>query len=1168
MTANSLDGCDGASSELFLPKGWSDSASLSRDPSFQVLLASCAERMIRGYNLISRTKESDRETIDKVRETVLSSAFADATRRVAVACVCPVRRRAFSELFRRSAEEESGASSSLVSPLRWCERVLCFVLSIATASLNSSYLCAYSKVSQDLQWPETVAIARRVVCDEEQGASDDVKECFSACVLLLYTLTSRPGHPDVASWMRAFLSTPAGRDVYCFIGAAISGFVADVNGQKGVSTQEVSKTSRDDAGAVACLREARARKTFLRLVAVYDNLSHSDVLIARARSHQGLRTVRRAVVSVASRLLVHAAAIPVGISIRLWSIFSVYATPDPQDGASPRRDRANTPHCRHYGKKNSQNLLSLTSASVRSQRHDVLELRAAVDCFRDALRSEEFLRHLRTDLLTNGLDLLGTCISTAAELQKEGDDMALSAVAELLAYLVLSSAALRRQAVAQLNQCPTSVFSNENNGDESSADLETSEKRSKQLCKLSSAAVHFPSLLRACTSSYSETCVFVGAFLETCFVASQQQGNTQDAGLGIHLSDEIKAEVLQALQKTVASPCAVPAVSNDADTETDKKDSTEESLAATQRRAACLSLLAVMAESASFASEVQRMLLDLLADTATHGTADVSSLVTALSLAIDLSRCSYRLRESALCILRQDTPPVMGFLAQSVLSSTSLPTQRRLLLLVHKMLTEVLRQQRHRSATSRVPISAFFLPENRQKQELSLPAVASPSTPSKTSLEELSSPRIDEQRSHATSSRLSPAATPPREAPSDVWLSFKNGQHFVKTDEAKSLCLGFDCDTILHSDEFPFHTRLLPIQPCEDERENVDLEAYAGELARVARLQHEQQQLLQDAAAASWNREEEAKKLMKLTIADLEHEKLKAEEKAETRQQELQRLQKSHAAELTRVRNEYEIQTCQLRTMVNELQLLLESKDEKLKKAQDALATSKQRQLSNDGECSKLQRQLQTLTTLNRKQKDDLSSMEAQFASLREANDAAVKKLNEVSSKTKKLERQCTLLHAEKKDLIEEQERLFKQLILLLDHEQQLTAEQRRLRENVKENLEAVNRAEKLQQELDHLRREKESTGKEAGQMASRTATLQTEVAALKADLNKETEKRRAAEEAANTASEKTQNVSEELERMKKKLKSQAYVTEDLEKRLREKEEQLSKIQSIFCMKA
>ncbi|KYK63400.1 hypothetical protein TGPRC2_297360 [Toxoplasma gondii TgCatPRC2] len=1166
MTDNSLDGCDGASSESPLSTGWRDLAPLSQDPSFQVLLASCGERMIRGYNLISRTRESDRETIDKVRETVLSSAFADATRRVAVACVCPVRRRAFSELFRRSAEEESGASSSLVSPLRWCERVLCFVLSKHTASLNSSYLCAYSKVSQDLQWPETVTIARRVICNGEQGASDDVKQCFSACVLLLYTLTSRPGHPDVASWMRAFLSTPPGRDVYCFIGAAISGFVADVNGQKGLSPQEVSKTSRDDAGAVARLREARARKTFLRLVAVFDNLSHSDVLISRARSHQGLRTVRKAVVSVASRLLVHAAAIPVGISIRLWSIFSVYATRDPQDGASPRREKANTPHCRHYGKKNSQNLLSLTSASVRSQRHDVLELRAAVDCFRDALRSEEFLRHLRTELLPSGLDLLGTCISTAAELQKEGDDMALSVVAELLAYLVLSSAALRRHAVAQLNQCPTSVFSNENHGDESSADLETSEKRSKQLCKLSSAAVHFPSLLRACTSSYSETCIFVGAFLETCFVSSQQQGNKRDAGLGIHLPDEIKAEVLQALQKTVASPCAVPAVSNDADTETQKKDSIEESLAATQRRAACLSLLAVMAESASFASEVQQMLLDLLADTAKHGTADVSSLVAALSLAIDLSRCSSRLRESALCILRQDTPPVMGFLAQSVLSSTSLPTQRRLLRLVHKMLTEVLRQQRHCSATSRVPISALFLLENRQKQELALRAEASPSTPSKTFLGE-SSPRIDELRSHATSNRVSPATTPPREAPNDVWLSFKDGQHFVEADEAKSLCLGFDCDSILHGDEFPFHTRLLPIQPCESEQENVDLEAYAGELARVARLQHEQQQLLQDAATASRNREEEAKQLMKITVADLEHEKRKAEQKAETRQQELQRLQKSYAAELTRVRDEYETQTGQLRAMVNELQLLLESKEEKLKKAQDALVTSKQQQLSNDGECSKLQRQLQTLTTLNKKQKDDLSSVEAQCGSLREANDAAVKKLNEVSSKAKKLERQCTLLHAEKKDLIEEQERLFKQLILLLDHEQQLTAEQRRLRENVKENLEAVNRAEKLQQELDHLRREKENTGKEAGQMASRTATLQTEVAALKADLNKETEKRRAAEEAANTASEKTQNVSEELERMKKKLKSQAYVTEDLEKRLREKEEQLSKIQSIFCMK-
>nr|CEL64761.1 TPA: hypothetical protein BN1204_006420 [Neospora caninum Liverpool] len=977
--------------------------------------------------------------------------------------------------------------------------------------------------------------------------------------------------------MRAFLGTAAGLDVYCFIGATISSFVPDVNVHKGLSPQDVSKNSRDDAGIVSRLREPGARKTFLRLVAVYDNLSHSDVLISRARSHRDLRTAQKAVLSVASRLLVHAAAIPVGISIRLWRIFSAYATNDSPDVASPGRGKADpTPHSRHYSKKNSQNLLSLTSASVRSQRHDVLELRAAVDCFRDALKSDDFLHHLRTELLPSARGLLGTCISTAAELQKAGDDMALSVVAELLAYLALSSTGLRHHAAVELNQNPASVFDHDNGGDGSPANPEASEKRSKQLCKLSSAAVHFPFLLRACTSTYSETCVFMGAFLESCFVASQQQEGAQDAGLGVHLADDVKAEVLQALQKTVASPCTVPAESSDADTGTDKQVFPQESSAAAQRRAACLSLLAVMADSASFASEVQRMLLDLLVDTASRTTANAPSLATTISFALDVARCSPRLRDSAICILRQHTPPVLGFLAETVLSSTSLPTQRRLLLLVHKMLTEVLSPRQRRQGpppSCLLPISTLFFLENSQNQDLALPSVAFPSASFKSSLGDVSSPRADEKRSRAPSHKVASAATPPREASSDAWRfrdglrSMKDQPAVVRSSHGPRDHLGASYESIL-SGEFPFHTRLLPLQPCESEQKNVDLDAYAGELARVVRLQREQQQLLRDTATASRNREEEAKKLMKLTISDHEHEKVKAEHKAEACQQQLQRLQETHAAELARVRGEGEAQTRQLRSMVNELQLLLDGREEKLKNAQDALAASKQQQLSNDGECSKLQRQLQTLTALNKKQKDDLSCMEAQCGSLREANDEAAKKLHEVSCRARKLESQCGFLHAEKKELLDEQEKLFKQLILLLDREQHLTLEQRRLREGMKENLEAVERAEKLQQQLDHLRQEKENTGKEAGQMASRTAMLQTEVAALRADLSKETERRRAAEEAASNASEKTQSVSEELERVKKKLKTQTHVTEDLEKRLKEKEEQLSKIQSIFSMKA
>ncbi|PFH35428.1 hypothetical protein BESB_063150 [Besnoitia besnoiti] len=1130
-------------------EGRSSSRSTLNHPLAAPLLLSI-DRMIQGYNLIARAKDADTEDYKETRAAILNPSFASATSSVAAACVCPRRRQAVLELFQRSAEEEQTASARL-NPLSWCERVMRFLTSESTAPFDTKYLCAYGENSQELRWLATVEKARQLACFRN-SSPDNLKECFNACVYFLYTITSRCGEPSIASLVCSFLGTPGGLDVYCFIGALISSFTADGSASQRQPPQSLSKQSRGDAEALACLREGRSGETFLRLVSVYDNLCRSEFVVLRGKSHRGIRSVQAAVVEVAAKLLVHAASVPAGISIRLWSIFALYSKDENREASGSRRGKADfSVDTKRYTKKNSHNILLLTTSSVRSQAQNVVELRATVDCFREAMRSKLFLQFLRTELLSSTMGLLGTCISSAADLQKQGDDMALSVVAELLVCLITASSALRRHAVAQMNRDPANAANQHNGDDTSSAAAEPLAKRARQSCKLSSAAAHFPFLLQACASQNTEACVYMGAFLESCFVTGQRHASAPSECLGVHLSQEDKTKIFQAFTKTIAAPCDSELQASGEQSGADKGFSGVDSCCA-QRRAACLSLLGVMADCASFASEVQQILLDLLADAASRATANAASLGAALDLALDLLRCCPRLRESALRVLRQEAPHLLSILAQTVVSATTPRAQRRLLLLVFKMLTEVLPSDRRLQASSPpcpFHISYFFLPEPPELSEPESSAVASPRSPFKAPLGgDLSSPK--EPAKAIGSSPASPLrgreATAPSMAEEEASEDVKYAAQSCYAPRAHRELEPF---VLLPAHELPFHMRLLPLQPCQGEEENADLSAYAAELAHAVRLRKEQHKLLEDAVAEARTRADEATKLMQLTVSDQQYENAKAVQEAQERQKELDRVHEVHRAELARVRSECEAQTRQLRSTVTELQALLEGKDEKLKKAQDALATSKQQQLSSDGERSKLHRHVQTLTALNRKQKDDLTAMEARCGSLHEANQKSVKKLHDLSSKARKLEvRPITLVHADKEAMVEEQEKLFKQLILLLDREQQLTMEQKRLRERARENLEAAERAEKLQEQLELLRHEKEHYGREAGQMASRVTALQTEVAALKGDLQKETERRKAAEGAASHACDKTQAIAEELERVKLTLKTQAAAAEDLEK--------------------
>ncbi|PHJ20089.1 hypothetical protein CSUI_006078 [Cystoisospora suis] len=1107
---------------------------------------------------------SDSRLREETEKYLAGVELRSAVTRVARACVCTELRDYVSELFGTSTGEEVSGQRDRC-PVLWSVRVLLFLCSTESTP-RATHFCVYDKTTQQIKWTDTVEKARLLI-GGRLCLANGLGEFFDACLDFLYFFTSRHTAPENQS-TSAFLSTPTGLDFHFFVSALIQSHGQREETPKSEQPHPSSSTQAT-ALPVSFHGNHRSEDRFLRLLGVYDNFSQSVPLVSRGRSHSGFRTVQKSILRLASKCLVHASALPIGISLRLWKIFASQSAQEGRESSSPGASKADSlADSKRYSKKNSQNLLSIVASSIRTQSHNVLELRATVDCFREALDSPTFLHFLQRELLGSAMGLMGTCMYTAGELVHADLHMPLAAVAELMAYLAISSSSLRHHVAVQLNENPADL------PDPAKAcydDPRVRSKHSRQLSKLSFAAVHFPHLLRASVSPYTEARVFMGAFLEICL--SSRPSDTPP--LGIHVPERERKETLAALLDA-----AVPARIQDAGVlSAHPIDNTSlasrNALSLSQKRAASLSLLVTMAESASFGSEVQTLLEDMIMNTAKQTDPDhVPSLLWALNLIVDFSRCSPRSRQLGLAALRQEDSSLLRLLARAIMSSSDPTVQRRVLLVVYKLHTEFFATRRRGAspADRRLPVCAFFLSE---KTELGVGPAHSAFSDSSTvgSSSELL-PVATNGTASSSAAGVSVEASEDKDLASVSSLAEAPRGDLLSPlspmGDSTSLLSGFRGSVAsLPGKGDLFYTRLLPlVTPAYGNWEaSVDLDAFAEELAHVARLQRERQVELEDDATEARTREEDARKLMKITTADHQRERAKAEQEAQAQQEELRRLKEHHRDELTRVRTECDAETREVRGMMSELQQLLDTKEEKLKRVQEALATNRQRQLSNEGECTKLQRQIQTLNALNQKQKDDLCSMETRCGALLAANQESVKKFHDISCRARKLEEDCLQLQNDKESLLEEQEKLFKQLILLLDREQRLTVEQKRLREKVKENDDARERLDELQQQLDMLRHEKEDTGKAAGQMASRTTTLQTEVDALRSDLRKEMEKRRAAEELASSAADRAQSFSEELERMKKKLKAQATHTEDLESRLKQKEEQLLKIQSVFSTK-